>query len=202
MTPETTNADPERSSRNRVSIAERAARRERAEHAGRDRYDSLLRQLRAGREIPVTRRRAGRVEWHPVARWLLVTAALVAVAYLAISFVAATIRDNRVDTWAGPTGDVTSGQKLATCPLVPRRNDAMFPTWIRYDGGLFIQADAALPLGATNIGKYYLDSGYTNNALRIYDVVVGGMGQRGSHILVRAGEAPAAELYRRLEGCS
>jgi hypothetical protein len=203
MTGETTKAGgPERPTRNRVSIAERAARRDRAEHTGRDRYDSLLRQLRAGREMPVTRARGSRLEWHPVARWLIAAAALGVAAYLVITVASASIRENRVDTWAGPTQAVTSGQKLDACAQVPRRNDALFPTWIRYDGGLFIEADAVLPMGETNIGAYYLDSGYANNGLRIYDVAVEGLGAPGTRILVRAGEAPGGELYRRLEGCS
>lgn len=203
MTGDPTQAgDPERPGRNRVLIAERAARRDRAELTGRDRYDSLLRQLRAGREVPVARRRGTRVAWHPVARWLLAAAALGVVAYLSITFLSATIRENRVDTWAGPSRDVTSGQKLDTCAQVPRRNDALFPTWIRYDGGLFIQADAVLPMGDSNIGDYYLESGYGNNGLRIYDVAGEGLGAPGTRILVRAGEAPGGELYRRVEGCS
>ncbi len=203
MTGETTKAGgSERPTRNRVSIAERAARRDRAEHTGRDRHESLLRQLRAGREMPVTRPRGSRLQWHPVARWLIAAAVLGVASYFVMTVASALIRENRVDTWAGPSQAVTSGQKLDTCVQVPRRNDALFPTWIRYEGGLFIEADGVLPMGDTNIGDYYLDSGYSNDGLRIYDVAVEGLGAPGTRILVRAGDAPGGELYRRLEGCS
>jgi len=203
MTSDTSEPDEEpRKTRQRPSIAERAARREYAETHGRDRYDSLLRHLRAGRELSVEGGGRARLQWHPVAGKIILAVALAVAVYLVATAIASFLREGRVDTWAGPTATVQSGQRLDSCADVPRRNDPVFPTWVRFDGGIFIQADAELPIGVTNIGRYYHDSGYTNGSLRIYTVSLAGLGEPGTRILVRAGDAPAAELYRLVEGCS
>jgi hypothetical protein len=191
-----------RTTRQRPSIAERAARREYTETHGRDRYDSLLRQLRGGRELSLEEGGRVRLQWHPVAGKIMLAVALAAAVYLVATAVAGFLREGRVDTWAGPTATVQSGQRLDSCADVPRRNDPVFPTWVRFDGGIFIQADAELPVGETNIGTYYHDSGYTNGNLRLYTVSLGGLGEPGTRILIRTGDAPAAELYRLVEGCS
>ena len=76
--------------RGRMSIAERAARRDRL-LGDRDRYSSLVRVLQAGREIPVRRRRRRRLAvlddllgWNPVGTRLVVfvVVALVVIAGL------------------------------------------------------------------------------------------------------------------------
>lgn len=191
-----------RKSRLRATIGERAARREYLETHGKDRYDSLLRHLRAGREISIEPTGRWRVEWHPVALRLVIAAALIAAVYLAITFGQEWLRDNRVDAWSGAVAGVESGQRLASCPEVTAFGDPVFPNWIRFDGGLFVPAYAQLPIGTTNIGSYYHDAETTLSSLRVYRVTVSGLGEPGTRLLVRAGEAPAGQLYRLVPGCS
>jgi hypothetical protein len=190
------------SRRDRATIAERAARRETLEASGADRYDSLLHHLAAGRELPVARRAGMRARWHPVARKLLVFVLVVAALYVAFTLGADTVREFRVDSWTGPDATVTSGQRLDDCPAFVRNGDAVFPNWIRFDGRVFHHIGAQLPVGETNIGSYYVDSGYTLGNLRIYRVTTEGLGELGTRILVRAGLAPAGGLYGAIPGCS
>lgn len=203
MTTESSEAgdDGPRKSRSRASIAERAARREYLETHGRDRYDSLLRHLRAGREISVEPTGRWRAEWHPIALRLVVAAVLIASVYLAVTIAQAWIRDSRVDTWTGVVAGVESGQRLAGCPEVTSFGDPVFPNWIRFGGGVFVPAYAQLPIGSTNIGTYYHDAETTLDTLRIYRVTVAGLGEPGARLLIRAGEAPAGQLYRLVPGC-
>lgn len=188
--------------RNRATIAERAARRESLEASGADRYESLLRHLAAGRELPVTRRTGLRARWHPIARKLLVFALVVAGLYVGFTLAADLVREFRIDTWSGPDATVSSGQRLDDCAAFVRNGDAVFPNWIRFDGRVFHHIGAQLPIGETNIGKYYVDSGYTLGTLRIYRVTTTGLGELGTRILVRAGTSPAGGLYGAIPGCS
>ena len=190
------------SHRNRATIAERAARRDTLEASGADRYDSLLRHLAGDRELPAARRAGIGARWHPIARRLLVFVLIVAGLYLAFTLAADTVREFRVDTWAGPDATVTSGQRLDDCPAFVRNGDAVFPNWIRFDGKVFHHVGAQLPVGETNIGTYYVDAGYTLGNLRIYRVTTEGLGELGTRILVRAGLAPAGGLYGAIPGCS
>ena len=186
----------------RPSIEERVARRELVDSQGRDRYDRLLRHLQAGREISLEKPRRERWDWHPVAGRLILVALVVAALYVAGTTGLSIWREQRVDTWSGPDATVTSGQRLEGCPAFIRLNSPVFPAWIRYDGGLFQRADAAVPVGATNLGTSYRETGYTHDDLRILTVHVPGLGPAGSRIAVRKGGAPAAEIYRLVEGCT
>jgi len=199
MTGEAGSAEPRD---RRPSIEERIARREQVDAQGRDRYDRLLRHLQAGREISVERPRRERWDWHPVAGRLIVAALVAAALYIAVTTGLSIWRDQRVDTWSGPDASVTSGQKLEGCPAFVRLNSPVFPAWIRYDGGLFQRTESAVPVGSTNLGTSYRETEYTHEDLRILTVHVPGLGEPGSRIAVRKGSAPAAEIYRRLEGCS
>ena len=186
----------------RPTIEERAARRAYVEQRGADRYDSLLRHLRAGREITVESKRRDRLDWHPVANRILLAVGIGIVLYLVSVNALAWWRENRVDAWTGPTAGVESGQRLQSCPQLTRREDPTFPNWIRYDGRIFERAVVGLPMGESNIGDEYLDTGYANGDMRLYDVLYEGLGPLGSRIIVRKGEAPAGEVYRLVEGCS
>lgn len=188
----------------RPSIEERAARREYVERTGHDRYDSLLRHLRAGREIQLERKRGWRdsLDWHPVANRIVLVVLVAVAVYLVVSAVASYLRENAVDTWAGPDASVQSGQRLASCPQLVRLDDPVFPTWIRYDGKVYQRTDSGQPMNETNIGTYYIDSGYTLGDMRLYDVTVEGLGPPGSRIIVLNGDAPAGQVYRQVEGCS
>lgn len=200
-TPATDDGPRRTRTRARPSIEERAARRAYLETHGKDRYDSLLRHLRAGREMAIEPRGRWRVEWHPIARRLVLVALAVAAVYAVATFTAAQLREARVDAWAGPDA-VQSGQRLASCPAVFAYGDPVFPNWIRFEGSIFVPAAAQLPIGRSNIGVYYHDSGNTLGLLRIYRVTISGLGEPGSRILVHSEGAPAGELYRRVEGCS
>jgi hypothetical protein len=192
---------PER--RGRPSIEERVARREQVDRHGKDRYDTLLRHLRAGQEVPLERRgRREALDWHPIAGKIVIAALVIAGAYLALSTVVNLIRENRVDQWTGPDTSVTSGQKLDTCPSLYHADDPVFPNWIRFKGAIFQQLDAVVPVGDTNIGSAYLDTGYTLDKLRIYTVENPGLGPAGSRIVVRLGNAPGSEVYRKVDECS
>lgn len=107
--------------RRRLSIEERAARREAITHAGRDRYAALVRSLHAGRELPVGRPagRRVRISINPVF-WTILKIVVVGLALYAIALGAdAWIRERAVDTWTGPDAAVTSGLNLAGCPDAP-----------------------------------------------------------------------------------
>jgi hypothetical protein len=197
----TDDSDVER--RGRPSIEERVARRKEVDRHGKDRYDTLLRHLRAGQEIPLERRaRREALDWHPIAGKLVIAALAIVAAYLVVSTVVNVIRENRVDQWTGPDTSVTSGQKLDGCPSLFHADDPVFPNWIRFKGAIFQQADAVVPVGDTNIGSSYLDSGYTLERMRIYTVEISGLGPRGSRIVVRNGNAPGSEVYRKVDECS
>lgn len=185
----------------RVSIAERAARRQQLEQQGYDGAQGLLRYLKEGRGETVARRGRWDLVFHPIARKLVLAFLVLAAAYVAISFVAGQVRDVRIDTWTGPDATVQSGMRLEACPALRRTDDPVFPNWIRIDGRVYQPTGAQLPIGPSNIGRYYVDSGYTLDNLRIYRVEHDGLGEPGSRILVRAGDAPAGGLFGVIPGC-
>ena len=147
--------------RRRAQIDERAARRERMNAPDRDRFSSLMRALQAGREVPVrTRGRATPIEWNPIGWTLIKLAAVVLVAWFAVSAVTALLRDGRVDTWSGPDQSVQSGQKLADCSEVEFVRDEAFPSWIRYKGAIYRLTTSTWPFIGPGITTGYHDSGY------------------------------------------
>ena len=186
----------------RPTIEERVARREQVDAQGRDRYDRLLRHLQAGREIALERPRRERWDWHPVAGRILIVAAVVVALYVLATTAVAVLREQRVDTWTGPDTSVTSGQRLDGCPAFVRLDHPVFPSWIRFDGGLFSRTEQIVPVGETNLGTGYIESGYRRDDFVLYTVHVPGLGEPGSRIAVRKGSAAAAEIYRRVEGCT
>ncbi|CAN5763064.1 hypothetical protein BH24CHL8_BH24CHL8_09070 [soil metagenome] len=156
-------------SRSCPSIAERAARRERLEHDGRDRYGSLVRALQAGREVPLGTTREMPFQWHPVA-WLMVRLVLVAAALYVIGLVGWNWwRDQHVDTWSGPDMTVQSGQRLEGCLAANAQRDDLLPTWIRFDETVYVRSPRVRPMrgegqpGATQ----YVESGYSQGRVRI-----------------------------------
>ncbi len=155
--------------RSRPSIAERAARRDRLERDDRDRYSSLVRALQAGREVPVGRTRSLRMEWHPIA-WSLLRLALVLAALYVIGLVGWNWwRDQQVDTWKGPDASVQSGQRLEGCLAANVQGDDLFPTWVRFDGTVYVRSERVRVLrGESMPGQtQYLESGYGLDRLRI-----------------------------------
>ncbi len=164
----------------------------------RDRYDALLRQLQAGREIrtPATRRRAfGLPDIHPIAGRLLLLAVLVAVGWLAAIRITDAIRIGRVDTWAGPDASVQSGLRLAGCPDFAFPEDPYFPSWVRFDGFTYIWAGRALPIVDDVIGTSYERTGYTNGSLELFRIISNPEGRAGREILMREGQSAGGAVY-------
>lgn len=185
----------------RPSIAERAARRERMAHSGRDRFASLVRALQAGRELPVGRVRGIHYEWHPLA-WRLVRLAIVVVAVWAVARVGGTIlRDNAVDTWRGPDATVQSGQRLADCAPVNILHDEVYPTWVRFGGVVYRLAGARRPVAAPTPENGYRQTGYTLGPLMLLTIESTPDGRARDTLLIYDGTSPAGELYLREPDC-
>jgi len=155
--------------RHRLTIEERAARRESLLHAGRDRYAALVRSLQAGRELPIGRPggRRLRISVHP-AFWTMLKIVAVAVAVYAIAVGAETlIRERRVDTWTGPDAAVTSGRTLAGCPDASRIRDDVFPSWLKIGETVYLLTDRRRPFSTVGGTRGFSDSGYRLGALRL-----------------------------------
>jgi hypothetical protein len=204
MTPTAPGTAPEGDRGRRATIVERAARRAWLEQQGYDSPQGLARWLRGDRADGPSRRGRWSIAVHPVARRLLLAFVAILAAYMAVSFVAAQLREVRVDTWTGPSGpdaSVQSGMRLEGCLALRRTDDDVFPNWVRFEGRVYQPAGAQLPIGSTNIGVYYFDSGYTNGELRIYRVEYAPLGEPGERILVVAEGSPAGALFRVIPGC-
>ncbi|MET1231300.1 MAG: hypothetical protein ABWY52_00450 [Candidatus Limnocylindrales bacterium] len=187
----------------RLSISERAAKRDRMAQSGRDRYGSLLRTLQAGRELPVGGKQRTRYEWNPIFGKLIVAVVAVVVAWFMLRAGVTIWRDNTTDTWAGPDASVVSGQRLEDCPPVNILHDDAFPTWIRYQGTIFALANARRPVAEVTAENGYQASGYTNDSrllLLMLDPATGSPLQ--DQLLVYDPRASVGELYRLQPECS
>jgi hypothetical protein len=188
-------------SAHRLSIAERAAKRERMAHSGRDRYASLIRTLQAGRELPVGRVRAIHYEWHPLA-WRLGRVLLAAVViYAAARFGATILRDNAVDTWRGPDAAVQSGQRLSGCAPVNVLHDEVYPTWVRFGGVVYRMAGSRRPVLAPTPKNGYRPTGYTLGSLMLLTIESSPDGRARNTLLIYDNTSPAGELYMREPDC-
>ena len=132
----------------RLSISERAAKRDRMANSGRDRYGSLLRTLQAGQELPIGTAKRERFEVHPIFGKLIVALIVIVVTWFVLRAGVTIWRDNTTDTWSGPDRSVQSGQRLDGCPPVNILHDDAFPTWIRFQGAIFGLANARRPVAA------------------------------------------------------
>jgi len=187
----------------RLSISERAAKRDRMARSGRDRYGSLLRTLQAGRELPIGTAERARYEWHPIFGRLIVGVIIVIVGWFALRAGVTIWRDNTTDTWAGPDATVQSGQRLEGCAPVNILHDDAFPTWIRYGGSIFAMANARRPVADVTTEYGYEATGYTNDSrllLRMLDPATGS--PRADQLLIYDPRADTGELYRFLPDCS
>lgn len=186
----------------RRSVSERAAQRDRMHHGGRDRYASLLHTLHAGREMPLEPQSRGRLRlvWHPIA-WTLVRLALVGVLlYVAVSAGLAFWRDVRVDTWSGPDGSVTSGQRLADCPLVGAVRDDVFPNWIRFEGKVFLLTDTIRPIGFQPDAEFPT-TGYSLGAMTLYRITGTPDGLAGKIVAVKLATSAVGQVFRLAPDC-
>jgi hypothetical protein len=186
----------------RRSVSERAAQRDRMRQAGRDRYASLLHTLHAGRELPLEPgTRARRLRWHPIAGKLVWAALIVLVAYLAITTGLSLWRDARVDTWAGPDASVTSGQKLADCPLADRVRDDLFPSWIRFDGKVYLLTDTIRPMGVVPDSDYPA-TGYGLGSMALFRVDNSPDGKAGVIVAVKLASSAVGRVFHQAPDCT
>lgn len=186
----------------RRSVSERAARRDRMHQAGRDRYSSLLHALHAGRELPLQPRRRGlRLAWHPIAGKLLWLAVVGVLLYLGITTGLALWREGRVDTWTGPDASVTSGQRLADCPLAGAVRDDLFPSWIRFDGKVYLLTDTIRPMGFEPDADFPA-TGYSNGSMTLYRVAGTPDGLAGRIIVVKLATSAVGQVFRQNPDCA
>jgi hypothetical protein len=187
-------------SNRRPTIEERAERRERVESGGSDRYTSLVRALRAGKEVPLREREAQSLEWHPVAGKLLIAAVVGVLAYLAIVTGYNAWRDSRVETWSGPDATVMSGQRLADCPVANALHDDVFPTWVRYGGRVFIASGSMRPVGNAPTPDYPMTP-YQLGDLRLHTIANTPDGRAGNIILLRLADGTAGQVFELNPDC-
>jgi len=187
--------------RERLSIEQRAARRDRITGTPGDRYHSLLRALRAGREVPIAPRRGLALEWHPIF-WTLIRIVIVAaVLYLVVSAALGWWRSQHVDTWTGPA-QVQSGQQLSSCPALGVPTDDRFPAWIRVGGAVYGMTDGIRPVVNPEAGKTsYAEAGATLGAMRLLYDDSTPAGSARDYVLAYIPPSLAARVYDRLPGC-
>jgi hypothetical protein len=184
----------------RPSVAERAARRAQVPQGdGTGRYLSLLRTLR-GEDAPIQLRRKERLQWHPVAWLLLRWAAVVVVAYVLLTSAITGWRNARVDVWSGPDSSVTSGQRLAGCPVVNAIDDPTFPSWVRFEGRTFRYTGSIRPVGDDPNPKYPATV-HRLGDLVLYRMTATPEGRAGETILLKLDRVPVGTVYRRTIEC-
>ncbi len=186
----------------RRSVSERAAQRDRMHRVGRDRYSSLLHTLHAGRELPLQSvGRRDRIAWHPIAGKLLRVALVVLFLYVGISSGLGLWRDLRLDVWAGPDAAVTSGQRLADCPLVGQVSDDVFPNWIRFEGKVYLLTDSIRPMGF-EVDSDFPATGYSLGQMTLFRIASTPDGQAGRTIVVKLATSAVGQVYRVAPDCT
>ena len=191
--------------RERMSIAERAARRDRIV-GDRDRYSSLVRVLRAGREIPLQPRRRRRLAffddlaWNPIATRLTIVVVVLLLAAVGAKLGGDWVRERSVATWTGPSATVTSGQRLDSCPDVSAIAQVeTYPNWVRYGGRLYLRTDTVRP-GLID-GISYVDSGYRLDHLLLVLLENTPAGRARQEVMVWSDGAMAGYAYHEATGC-
>ena len=197
-------AEPERRP-GRMSVGERAARRKRLVY-GRDRFSSLVRVLQAGREIPLAPRRRRRLglpadlTWNPIGTKLVLLVAVALLVVVGIKLGGDWLREGSIVTWAGPTADVTSGERLNSCPEADGLASVdTYPNWLRYGGRLYLRTDTTRP-GLID-GVAYLDSGYHLDNVRLVLLDNTPDGRARQEVLLWSDGAMAGYIYRVAPGC-
>jgi hypothetical protein len=184
----------------RPSIEERAAKRGQMDDAERDRYGRLVTTLRAGREAPL--REAGTVkwEWHPIAGKMVLFVIAAAALYLVGSFGYNWFRDQQVETWTGPPAAVAvqSGQRLAGCPAANGLHDDIYPTWLRYEGGVYVLREVPRPVIGREPGTTgFQETGYASGELRLLTDR-----QSPDTVLVYKAGSEGARVYAKDKSCA
>ena len=185
--------------RERLTVEERASRRDRFGHPSGDRYAALLDVLRAGRAVDDRERRGVRLEWHPIARRLLVLALIAVLLYVVVSSGVRFVRESQVDTWDGPGNTVTSGQQLKGCQAV-EGYDPTFPRWIRFGSKVFVSQGLFRPVGY-GVNPSFPETGYSLGNLRLEQILNTPEGNAGEEVLVRIVDVPAGQVYAHDASC-
>jgi hypothetical protein len=186
----------------RLSISERAAKRDRIVNSGRDRYGSLLRTLQAGHELPVGTAKRDRFEVHPIFGKLVVAIVVIVIAWFVLRAGVTVWRDNTTDTWSGPDRNVQSGQRLDGCPPVNILHDDAFPTWIRFQGAIFALANSRRPVAAVTAENGWVATGYENDSRQLLRVLDTDGVMQDDELLVFDPRASTGEMYRLVPECS
>jgi hypothetical protein len=135
------------------------------------------------------------VDIHPSFGKLITAALVVAAAWLGAIVVTDYVRQGRVDTWTGPDATVQSGLRLDGCPDIVFRENVYFPSWVRFEGGVFRWADRLTPIGPNSVPTSFEETGYANGDLRLYRVLNNPAGRAGEEVMIRQGESPAGAIY-------
>jgi hypothetical protein len=199
-----TETDPGRD-RGRLSIDERAARRDRLV-GGRDRYASLVRVLRAGREVPLQPRRRRRLvifddlAWNPIGTRLVALVVVVVLVLVSVKLGGDWLRERTVSTWSGPDASVTSGQRLDACPAANALASVeTYPNWLRYGGRTYLRTDTVRP-GLLD-GVSYVDSGYRLDGVLLVLLNNTPDGRARQEVMLWSDGAMAGYVYRVAKGC-
>jgi hypothetical protein len=178
-------------------VEERAAKRARLEEPDRDRYDSLLRHLRAGREMELEqrRRRTFGLDIHPIAARLVLAAIVIAVVWMLGIVATDLVRQRVVDTWDGPDASVQSGLLLDGCPVIEFEEDVYLPSWVRFEGRTYRWADLSVPIGSSSIGTTYVPTGYRHDDLELFTVTGTDAVRSGEQVMIRQGDAFVGAIY-------
>ena len=165
-----------------------------------DRYDSLLRHLRAGRP-PAPEQKKQRIQWHPVAARLAALLIVILGGWLLLLAGIAVVREFRTETWSGPDQSVISGQRLPDCTADLSFRDPSFPTWVRFEGSIFRAAGRNRPVG-TLPDAAYPATGYRLGDLELFRILNTPQGKAGDQILLKIVNVETGEVYERLPACS
>jgi hypothetical protein len=191
----------EGSPKGRLTIEERAQKRERISADGGERYDRLVDTLREGRPARTGREAKFALQWNPVARKLLVAGVVVVLLYLAVRTGTDMLRDARVDTWTGQDATVQSGQRLAGCPEVEGLHDDVFPTWVRYGGAVYGMVDLRRVVvemeGQPNLTR----TGYRLGDIELLVEDFTEPGRRRDFVILHLLSSQAGQVFRRT-GCA
>jgi hypothetical protein len=161
-----------------------------------------LRTLQAGQELPWQQQGRGRrLAWHPIAGKLLRVLAVGVLLYIAVIAGLGIWRDGRVDRWAGPDATVSSGQRLADCPLVGSVRDDLFPSWIRFSAVVYRLTDTIKPMGF-QADPDLPSTGYSLGSMTLYRVLNTPEGQAGDIVLVKLDTSAVGRVYRATRDCS
>ena len=194
-------APSDQSGRDRLSIEERAAQRDRMDRSAGDRYQALLRSLRAGQEIRPLVFGKDKIEWHPIARKLLVVILVALALYLVAAGGYRFWRLGHVDAWSGPDASVTSGQRLESCPAVALRDyDSVYPVWVRYDSKVYVATGLGRPLPTDLTGRYDITA-YTLGKLQLWRILDTPDGKAGTDIILRFQPDDVGQLFKAMPGC-